>query len=166
MQRIRLGFPARLIESTRTTRSPIDTKTEILRRSRANSSRLHIQNTEIDPATVVFTFKNLPMVPQASSIVGIAVVVFLCVTALVAFRQAAPRVWALALSTAANGNGTTAVPAACCLGRVWRFVLWNLSIQHTWRRYPIAQGQRCDVDHDLWNASGRMECRDQRQRRN
>lgn len=67
-----------------------------------DSSRLHIQNLEIDPAEVVFTFKNLPLIPQASSIVGIGIFFFLSMTALVAFRQAAPRVWALALSTAAN----------------------------------------------------------------
>ncbi len=65
-------------------------------------SRLHIQNREIDPAHVLFTFRNLPLVPQASSIVGIAVFFFLTMTGLVAFRQAAPRVWALALSTAKN----------------------------------------------------------------
>ncbi len=67
-----------------------------------DSSRLHIQNREIDPATVVFTFKNLPLVPQASSIVWIAAFFFMMITGLVAFRQAAPRVWALALSTASN----------------------------------------------------------------
>ncbi|MCG8651116.1 MAG: ABC transporter permease [Pirellulales bacterium] len=67
-----------------------------------DSSRLHIQNQEIDEATVTFTFKNLPQVPQASAIVGITVFFFLCITALIAFRQAAPRVWALALSTASN----------------------------------------------------------------
>ncbi len=65
-------------------------------------SRLHIQNQELDPATVVFTFANLPMVPQASSIVFIAIIFFLTITGIVAFRQAAPRVWALALSTASN----------------------------------------------------------------
>jgi hypothetical protein len=67
-----------------------------------DSSRLHIQNREIDPATVIFTFKYIPLVPEASTIVGIAVVFFLTITGLLAFRQAAPRVWALALSTAKN----------------------------------------------------------------
>ncbi len=67
-----------------------------------DASRLHIQNREIDPATVVFTFKNVPMVPEASSIVAIAVSFFLSITGLMVFRQAAPRVWALALSTAKN----------------------------------------------------------------
>lgn len=63
---------------------------------------LHIQNREIDPATVVFTFKYVPAVPEAASIVGLAIVFFLTMTGLLAFRQAAPRVWALALSTAKN----------------------------------------------------------------
>ena len=68
----------------------------------ANPERLHIQNRELDPAIVTFTMRNLPPVPQASVIVGIAVAFFLLITAVVAFRQAAPRVWALALSTAKN----------------------------------------------------------------
>lgn len=67
-----------------------------------DASRLHIQNREIDPATVVFTFKNVPTVPEASSIVAIAISFFLSITGLVAFRQAAPRVWAIALSTVKN----------------------------------------------------------------
>lgn len=65
-------------------------------------TRLHIQNREVDPATLVFTFKYVPSVPEAGTIVGIAIVFFLMITAIVAFRQAAPRVWALALSTAKN----------------------------------------------------------------
>ncbi|TWU19674.1 ABC transporter permease [Allorhodopirellula heiligendammensis] len=65
-------------------------------------SKLHIYNQEIDPAQVVFTFKNLPQVPQASSIVFTAIIFFLGITGLIAMRQAAPRVWALALSTAKN----------------------------------------------------------------
>jgi ABC-type transport system involved in multi-copper enzyme maturation permease subunit len=64
--------------------------------------KLHIYNQEIDPARVVFTFKNLPQVPQASSIVFTAIIFFLTMTGLMAVRQAAPRVWALALSTAKN----------------------------------------------------------------
>lgn len=67
-----------------------------------DSTRLHIQNREIDPATVVFTFTYIPKIPEASAIVGIAIVFFLTLTGLMAFRQAAPRVWALALSTAKN----------------------------------------------------------------
>ncbi len=65
-------------------------------------AKLHIYNQEIDPARVVFTFKNLPQIPQASSIVFTAIIFFLGVTGLLAMRQAAPRVWALALSTAKN----------------------------------------------------------------
>ena len=67
-----------------------------------DASRLHIQNREIDPATVVFTFKNVPLIPESSSIVTIAISFFLTITGLMVFRQAAPRVWALALSTAKN----------------------------------------------------------------
>lgn len=65
-------------------------------------TRLHIQNQEVDDATVVFTFRYVPKVPQAGTIVGIGVIFFLLMTGLVALRQAAPRVWALALSTAKN----------------------------------------------------------------
>jgi len=67
-----------------------------------NPERLHIQNREIDAATVVFSFKYLPAIPQVATAVAIAASFFLLITALVAFRQAAPRVWALALSTAKN----------------------------------------------------------------
>ena len=67
-----------------------------------NPERLHIQNRELDPATVVFTFKYLPPIPEVSSAVGIAACFFFMIAGLVAFRQAAPRVWALALSTAKN----------------------------------------------------------------
>lgn len=65
-------------------------------------AKLHIYNQEIDPAEVTFTFKNLPQIPQASSIVFSAVALFLTLTGFMAMRQAAPRVWALALSTAKN----------------------------------------------------------------
>ena len=65
-------------------------------------SQLHIRNSEIDVANVVLTFKYLPAVPEAASIVGIGIFFFLLMTGIVAFRQAAPRVWALALSTAIN----------------------------------------------------------------
>ena len=67
-----------------------------------DASRLHIQNREINPANVVFTLTNSPPIPEASAIVAMAVSFFLAITSLVAFRQAAPRVWALALSTAKN----------------------------------------------------------------
>jgi hypothetical protein len=65
-------------------------------------TRLHIQNREVDPATIVFTFKYIPAIPEASVIVGVGIAFFLFFAAIVAFRQAAPRVWALALSTAKN----------------------------------------------------------------
>ncbi len=68
----------------------------------STASALHISNQEIDPATVVFTFKTLPQVPEAASVVYTAAVFFFMITGLMAFRQAAPRVWALALSTAKN----------------------------------------------------------------
>ncbi|MEM9589485.1 MAG: ABC transporter permease, partial [Planctomycetota bacterium] len=68
----------------------------------ADSSRLHIQNREIDDAVVTFTFTTAPRVPEAASIVWTAVMFFLLITGLMAFRQAAPRVWAMALSTAKN----------------------------------------------------------------
>ena len=65
-------------------------------------SLLHIQNREINPATVVFSITNTPPIPEAKSIVAIAFSFLLAMTAIMAFRQAAPRVWALALSTAKN----------------------------------------------------------------
>ncbi len=68
----------------------------------ADPTALHIYNQEIDPATVTFTFKTLPRVPQATTVVFTAIGFFLLVAALMAMRMAAPRVWALALSTAKN----------------------------------------------------------------
>ncbi|MEM6980757.1 MAG: ABC transporter permease subunit, partial [Planctomycetota bacterium] len=65
-------------------------------------TRLHIYNQEIDPARVTFTFKNSPEIPEVASIVYVAAMFFLACTAFIAMRQAAPRVWALALSTAKN----------------------------------------------------------------
>ncbi|WP_146534688.1 ABC transporter permease [Rubripirellula reticaptiva] len=65
-------------------------------------SRLHIQNREINPATVVFSITSTPPIPEAKSIVAIAFSFLLSITAIMTFRQAAPRVWALALSTAKN----------------------------------------------------------------
>ncbi|TWU48561.1 hypothetical protein Poly51_44610 [Rubripirellula tenax] len=67
-----------------------------------DASRLHIQNREINPATVVFSLTSTPPIPEAKSIVVIAFSFFLAITSIMAFRQAAPRVWALALSTAKN----------------------------------------------------------------
>ncbi|MEM9826947.1 MAG: ABC transporter permease [Planctomycetota bacterium] len=67
-----------------------------------DSTLLHIQNREIDPARLTMTFASRPDVPEAASVIVIAVMFFLALSTLVAFRQAAPRVWALALSTAKN----------------------------------------------------------------
>jgi ABC-type transport system involved in multi-copper enzyme maturation permease subunit len=72
-----------------------------------DASRLHIQNRELDPATVTFTLTTIPRVPEISQAVGIGVLVFFLISGLVAFRQAAPRVWALALSTAKNEMAQT-----------------------------------------------------------
>lgn len=65
-------------------------------------TQLHIQNREIDPANVRMTFKTVPAIPEVSSMIGISFAFFLLITGVIAFRQAAPRVWALALSTAKN----------------------------------------------------------------
>lgn len=67
-----------------------------------DSSLLHIQNRETDVASVTFKFTSRPDVPEATALVAIAAMFFLLITSIVAFRQAAPRVWALALSTAKN----------------------------------------------------------------
>lgn len=67
-----------------------------------DASLLHIQNREINPAEVIFTITNTPPIPEVSSILVMAFSFFLAITSLMAFRQAAPRVWALALSTAKN----------------------------------------------------------------
>jgi len=72
-----------------------------------DSNRLHIQNRELDPATVTFTLTTIPSVPEISQAVGIAAFVVLLISGLMAFRQAAPRVWALALSTAKNEMAQT-----------------------------------------------------------
>lgn len=68
----------------------------------ADPEQLFIQNREYDPATVRFTLVYIPKIPQVYSIVAIGVLFFLATTALLSFRQAAPRVWALALATAKN----------------------------------------------------------------
>lgn len=73
----------------------------------SDPTQLHIQNREIDEAHVELTFKTMPLVPQASTVVGVAAFFFMLITGIVAFRQAAPRVWALALSTAKNEMNQT-----------------------------------------------------------
>ena len=69
--------------------------------------RFHIQNRELDEATVRLTMTSIPRVPQVTQAVGLGAIVFILISALVAFRQAAPRVWALALSTAKNEMAQT-----------------------------------------------------------
>lgn len=73
----------------------------------SDPSKLHIQNRELDPATVTLVLTTVPKIPQMTQAVGIGVVVFLLFSGLVAFRQAAPRVWALSLSTAKNEMAQT-----------------------------------------------------------
>lgn len=58
-----------------------------------------IQNREIDPATVNFRIVSLPPIQQVSSIVITALAVVLLILAYVGFRQAAPRIAAIALAT-------------------------------------------------------------------
>ena len=65
-----------------------------------NPATVYMQNREIDSAQVTMTFVTRPTVPEASSAVTTALA-FLCFfLGYVAFRQAAPRVAAVALSTA------------------------------------------------------------------
>lgn len=59
-----------------------------------------IQNREIDPATVTFRLVSQPAVREVSTIVVTALSVLFFVLAYIAFRQAAPRVAAIALATA------------------------------------------------------------------
>jgi ABC-type transport system involved in multi-copper enzyme maturation permease subunit len=63
---------------------------------------LFIQNREYDAAEIFVTITYVPTIPEVSSLVTIAISFFLTLTGLMVFRQAAPRVWALALSTAKN----------------------------------------------------------------
>ena len=81
-----------------------------------DGATLHVQNREIDDATVMFSFKSVPTVPEAATIVNVAACFFLMMAAFVAFRQAAPRVWALALSTAKNEMAQTLYLILLALG--------------------------------------------------
>lgn len=65
-----------------------------------NPDSVYMQNREIDPATVTMTFVMRPTVPEASSVVTTAFAFFLFIMGYIALRQAAPRVSAVALSTA------------------------------------------------------------------
>ncbi len=64
------------------------------------SDRVHLQNREIDPALVRFTFETRPRVAEARTVPVTAIGFFLLVAAYITFRQAAPRVAAIALATA------------------------------------------------------------------
>lgn len=64
-----------------------------------SSEGIWIQNREIDPATVNFRIVSLPPVQQVSTVVITAISVVLSILAYLAFRQAAPRVAAIALAT-------------------------------------------------------------------
>ncbi len=64
--------------------------------------RLHIQNNEIDPATVEFTIVTAPPVPEARSIlITAAIVLFIGLTILMQ-QAVAPRASAVALATIKN----------------------------------------------------------------
>ncbi len=65
-----------------------------------NPATVFMQNREVDPATVTITMTTRPTVPEASSIVVIGIGFFIFMMALLAIRQAAPRVSAVALATA------------------------------------------------------------------
>jgi ABC-type Na+ efflux pump permease subunit len=65
-----------------------------------DSDRVHLQNREIDPAVVRFTFETRPRVAEASTVPVTAIGFFLLISAYITFRQAAPRVAAIALATA------------------------------------------------------------------
>lgn len=63
-------------------------------------ARVFMQNREVDPATVRITMTTRPTVPEASSIVTTALGFFALFMGYIAIRQAAPRISAVALSTA------------------------------------------------------------------
>ena len=65
-----------------------------------NPASVYMQNREIDAAKVTMTFVTKPAVPEVSSVVTTAVAFLMFFLGYVAFRQAAPRVAAVALSTA------------------------------------------------------------------
>ena len=73
----------------------------------ADPSALHIQNRELDDATVTMTLTTIPQVPQMTRAVGLGIAIFVLLSTLVTLRQASPRVWALALSTAKNEMAQT-----------------------------------------------------------
>jgi len=62
--------------------------------------RVYMQNREVDPAKVTITMVTRPTVPEASSIITTAIAFFAVFMTYLALRQAAPRISAVALSTA------------------------------------------------------------------
>ncbi|MEO1617341.1 MAG: ABC transporter permease subunit [Planctomycetota bacterium] len=83
-----------------------------------DSTKFHIQNRELDPATVKITFVSIPRIPEMAQAVGLGAILFFFISSVVAFRQAAPRVWALALSTAKNEMAQTLYLILLALGVV------------------------------------------------
>ncbi|MEL7263874.1 MAG: ABC transporter permease [Planctomycetota bacterium] len=65
-----------------------------------DSAALHIQNQRIEETHVRFTFTTSPAVPQAATVVYVALSVFLLISGMITFRQAAPRISAIANVTA------------------------------------------------------------------
>lgn len=63
---------------------------------------LHVQNREIDPATIVITVSTTPAVPEASTILITAVIVLLTGIAILLQQALAPRASAVALATIKN----------------------------------------------------------------
>jgi len=65
-----------------------------------NPDSVYMQNREIDPAKVTFTLVTRPTVPEANFVVTMAISLVCFVLGYIALRQAAPRLSAVALSTA------------------------------------------------------------------
>jgi hypothetical protein len=68
----------------------------------ADGSRLHIQNRELVNGTVSLTLITRPKSPEAGSILAIAIAVAMMIWSYITVRQTAPRISAVALSTAKN----------------------------------------------------------------
>lgn len=65
-----------------------------------DSDGIYVQNTETDDATITFTLVRHPKIKEASTIPLVAVCLTLTLMGFITFRQAAPRIAAVALSTA------------------------------------------------------------------
>ena len=66
----------------------------------SDSRDVYAQNREIDPAVVTFTFVTRPEIAEAATVPITAAAFFLVLVGYITFRQAAPRVAAIALATA------------------------------------------------------------------